>query len=151
MTDIGKGKGKFYIVSENILPEAILKTVKIKEILARNASMTVNDAVEKVGLSRSAFYKYRDGVFPFNDATRSKILTLRIAMDNRPGMLANCITAIAEANGNILTINMGIPVNDVCISTIAFETEHLDCDMDCLIDKLEALESVLQVEIVGQS
>ena len=82
MTETMKGKGKFYIVDESILPEAILKTAQVKEFLAKHRNMTVNEAVEEIGLSRSAFYKYRDGVFPFYEATRAKIITLQISMDN---------------------------------------------------------------------
>ena len=87
MSEMNKEKGKFYIVDEAILPEAILKTARIKELLAKHKDMTVNDAVEEVGLSRSAFYKYRDGVFPFYEATKAKIITLQISMDNKAGIL----------------------------------------------------------------
>ena len=96
MPEINKEKGKFYIVDEGILPEAILKTARIKELLAKYKDMTVNDAVEEVGLSRSAFYKYRDGVFPFYEATKAKIITLQISMDNKAGILSNCINTIAR-------------------------------------------------------
>ncbi len=110
--------------------------------------MTVNEAVEEVGLSRSAFYKYRDGVFPFYEATKAKIMTLQISMDNKAGILSNCINTIARANCNILTINQGIPVQNV---TIAFETAHMEQDLETVIEIIEKLNGVLHVEIVGQS
>lgn len=144
-------KEKFYIVSESILPEAILKTVKINELLVRNRNMTVNEAVDEVGLSRSAFYKYRDKVFPFYEASRSKLITLRVSMDNKPGMLSHIIDTIARANGNILTLTQGLPIQNVCIAEIAFETADLGEDLETVINQLEEIESVLQVEIVGQN
>lgn len=151
MPETNKEKGKFYIVDEGILPEAILKTARIKELLAKYKDMTVNEAVEEVGLSRSAFYKYRDGVFPFYEATKAKIMTLQISMDNKAGILSNCINTIARANCNILTINQGIPVQNVAIATIAFETAHMEQDLETVIEIIEKLNGVLHVEIVGQS
>ena len=150
MPETNKEKGKFYIVDEGILPEAIRKTARIKELLAKYKDMTVNDAVEEVGLSRSAFYKYRDGVFPFYEATKAKIITLQISMDNKAGISSNCINAIARANCNILTINQGIPIQNVAIATIAFETAHMEQDLETVIEIMEELSGVLHVEIVGQ-
>ena len=150
MTDMNKEKGKYYIVDEGIMPEAILKTAKIKELLAKYKDMTVNEAVEKIGLSRSAFYKYRDGIFPFYEATRAKIITLQISMDNKAGILSNCINTIARANCNILTINQGIPIQDIAIATIAFETAHMEQSLETIIEIMEQLSGVLRVEVVGQ-
>ena len=73
-------KSTFYLVREEILPEAIKKTIKVKEILKRGEIKTINEAVEKMGLSRSAYYKYKDFVFPFYEASREKIITLEIAV-----------------------------------------------------------------------
>ena len=55
-------KDKFYLVQEDILPEAIKKTIKVKEILKLGEVKTINEAVEKMDLSRSAYYKYKDYV-----------------------------------------------------------------------------------------
>jgi chorismate mutase len=151
MAETMKGKGKFYILDESIIPEAILKTAQVKEHLAKHRNMTVNEAVEEIGLSRSAFYKYRDGVFPFYEATRAKIITLQISMDNVTGMLSNCINTIAKANANILTINQGIPIQNVAIATIAFDTAELSEDLEEIINRIEQQSGVLHVEIVGQN
>ena len=43
-------KSTFYLVREEILPEAIKKTIKVKEILKRGEIRTINEAVEKMGL-----------------------------------------------------------------------------------------------------
>lgn len=151
MADEKKNKGKFYIVDEDILPEAIWKTAKIKELLAKNKNMTVNEAVDQIGLSRSAFYKYREGVFPFYEATREKIITVQINMNNVAGILSSCMNAIARANGNILTINQGIPIQEIAIATIAFETAGISQDLETLIDSIGQISGVLSVEIIGQN
>ena len=111
----------------------------------------MNDAVDRIGLSRSAFYKYRDGVFPFYEATREKIITLQITLDHQAGVLSNCLNSIALAKGNILTINQGLPFQGMARATIAFETAGMIDNMEVLLEKLYEIPGILQVEIVGQN
>lgn len=144
-------KTKFYIVSEEILPEAILKTAKTKELLAKTPNLTVNEAVETIGISRSAFYKYRDGVFPFYEATREKIITLQITLDHKAGVLSDCLNAIARVRGNILTINQGLPFQGMARATVAFETAEMVQDLENLLETLYEIIGILKVEVVGQS
>jgi len=144
-------KNKFYIVNKDILPEAIIKTAKVKELLAKKEAETVNEAVEKVGLSRSAFYKYRDGVFPFYEASKEKIITITITLEHTSGILSNCLNAIAVARGNILTINQGIPLQGVAYATISIETRDMVSDIEELLESLYKISGVIKVEIIGQS
>lgn len=144
-------KNKFYIVNKEILPEAILKTAKVKEILAKKEADTVNEAVEKVGLSRSAFYKYRDGVFPFYEASKEKIITITVIMDHRAGVLSDCLNAIASKKGNVLTINQGIPLQEVAYVSLSIETAGMDVDVEELLDALDKIKGVKKVDVVGQS
>ncbi|MDK2822532.1 MAG: chorismate mutase [Clostridia bacterium] len=144
-------KNKFYIVSKDILPEAILKTAKVKELLAKKEAETVNEAVEKVGLSRSAFYKYRDGVFPFYEASKEKIITITITLEHRSGILSNCLNSIAVVKGNILTINQGIPLQGVAYASISIDTVEMETNVEELLESLYKIPGVIKVEIVGQS
>ncbi|KJS22530.1 MAG: hypothetical protein VR72_05685 [Clostridiaceae bacterium BRH_c20a] len=144
-------KNKFYIISKEILPEAILKTAKVKELLAKKEAETVNEAVEKIGLSRSAFYKYRDGVFPFYEASKEKIITVTITLEHMSGILSNCLNAIAVTQGNILTINQGIPLQGVAYATVSIETRDMVSNIEELLETLYKIPGVLKVEIIGQS
>lgn len=144
-------KNKYYIVDEGILPEAILKTAQIKELLAKNQHLTVNEAVERIGLSRSAFYKYRDGVFPFYEATREKIITLEITLEHQAGVLSHCLDLIAKAKGNVLTINQGLPFQAMARATVAFETAEMIVNLEVLLDQLYEISGVLKIEVVGQN
>lgn len=103
-------KNVFYLVKEEILPEAIKKTIKVKEILKRGEVRTINEAVEKMGLSRSAYYKYKDYVFPFYEASRDKIITLSLLLEHKPGVLSKVLNSVAADSGSIMTINQGIPL-----------------------------------------
>lgn len=146
-----EGPGQFYLVRESILPEAIKKTIKVKELLKHHHSRTINQAVQELGLSRSAFYKYKDHVFPFYDVTQGKIVTLSIMIFDKPGALSKVLNTVAVSNGSILTINQGIPLQGMADVSISIETKGLQRPMDDLIQELEKLSGVSRVEIIGQA
>ncbi|WP_298705094.1 ACT domain-containing protein [uncultured Veillonella sp.] len=144
-------KDKFYLVQEDILPEAIKKTIKVKEILKLGEAKTINEAVERMDLSRSAYYKYKDYVFPFYEIAQGKIVSITISMSNESGMLSNILKAIAESNGSILTINQDIPLQGIANVTIAFETKDLSGSLEDLLDSIRSIRGILKVEILGQA
>ena len=144
-------KSTFYLVREEILPEAIKKTIKVKEILKRGEIKTINEAVERMGLSRSAYYKYKDYVFPFYEASRDKIVTLAVLLEHKSGVLSRVLNTISADCGSILTINQGIPLQGVANATISIETAKLAIDLEALLDKLRMVEGVKRLEVLGQS
>lgn len=143
-------KSVFYLVREEILPEAIKKTIKVKELLKRGEVKTINDAVEMMDLSRSAYYKYKDYVFPFYEASREKIISLSFLLDHRAGVLSRVLNSIANDGGSVLTINQGIPLQGVANVTLSIETKDLLVDLEALLDKLRMIEGVKRLEVLGQ-
>ncbi len=144
-------KSVFYLVREEILPEAIKKTIKVKELLKRGEARTINEAVEQMELSRSAYYKYKDYVFPFYEASKEKIVTLAILLEHKPGVLSRVLNTIANDSGSILTINQGIPLQGVANTTISIETRDLAIDLEALLDKLRMVDGVKRLEVLGQA
>lgn len=144
-------KKDFLIVSKDILPEAILKTAQAKELLAKGDVYTVNDAVERVGMSRSAYYKYKDGVFPFYEASKEKIITISLILENTAGVLSNVLNTIASFRANVLTINQGIPLQGVANVTISVETAGMVDTPENLLAGLGEIKGVRKIEVVGQS
>lgn len=142
---------KRYIVDERILPEAILKTAQTKELLAKYPTLTINEAVRQVGISRSAFYKYREGIFPFYEAIKEKIITVQINLDHTAGVLSHCLNVIAHTGASILTINQGIPIQGVARVTISFESQDGFGNLEELLEMFNEIEGVLGVELVGQN
>ena len=137
-------KSTFYLVREEILPEAIKKTIKVKEILKRGEIRTINEAVEKMGLSRSAY------VFPFYEASKEKIITLSLLLEHKPGVLSRVLNTVAGDSGSIMTINQGIPLQGVANTTISIETKNLTVDLEALLDKLRMIDGVKRLEVLGQ-
>lgn len=143
-------KNTFYLAREEILPEAIKKTIRVKEVLKRGEVRTINEAVEKMGLSRSAYYKYKDFVFPFYEASKEKIVTLSLLLEHKSGVLSRVLNTIADHNGSIMTINQGIPLQGVANTTISIETKNLTVDLEALLDKLRMIDGVRRMEVLGQ-
>lgn len=144
-------KAVFFLVREEILPEAIKKTIKVKELLKRGEVKTINEAVERMELSRSAYYKYKDYVFPFYEASQEKIVTLTLLLEHKQGVLSQVLNTVAADHGSVLTINQGIPLQGVANATISIETAELDIDLEALLDKLRLIEGVKRLEVLGQA
>ncbi|HZK24561.1 MAG TPA: ACT domain-containing protein [Oscillospiraceae bacterium] len=142
---------RLYLVQEHVLPQVLRKTAEAKELLKNGKAKTINEAVQLVGISRGAFYKYRDNIFPFREASRGKILTISLILEHTAGVLSDVLKAIATAGGNVLTINQGIPLQGVANASISFETDGLSEDVNLLLTRLAAIPGVQKLELVGQS
>ncbi|MBL0387025.1 ACT domain-containing protein [Tumebacillus sp. ITR2] len=142
---------KFFLVAEDIMPEAMVKTVQVKDMLARGEANTVHEAVNEVGLSRSAFYKYRDLVFLYEEEGQGRLITLSLILEHRQGILSSVLNAIAQTGGNIITINQGIPMSQAAHLTMTVDVKNLSGSLDDLTDNLQKMHGVRKAEIVGYS
>lgn len=143
-------KETFYLIHRDILPEAIYKTVEAKRLVETGAVKTVNEAVQKVGLSRSAYYKYKDKIFPFNQITNQQIITISLILEHRPGVLSNVLNFVADKQGNILTINQSIPLQGIANVVYSIDTTKLNISTTAFIEELQKVDGVRKVVVVGQ-
>ena len=111
---------------------------------------TINEAVVRLGLIRSAYYKYKDYVFPFYEASKDKIITLSLLLEHKSGVLSRVLNLIALDSGSIMTINQGIPLQGVANTTISIETKNMKVDLEALLDKLRMIDGVKRLEVLGQ-
>ena len=102
-------KSKYFVVKQKAVPEVLLKVVEAKKLLETVRAITVQEAADRVGISRSSFYKYKDDIFPFYDNTKGKTITLVVQMDDRQGLLSDLLHVVAVYRANILTIHQSIP------------------------------------------
>ena len=145
-----KADKNFYIVDKSVLPEIFLRVMDVKNLLESGKEKTVQDAVAKVGISRSAFYKYRDSIFPLFENSRGKTVTVSINLDNTSGLLSGVLNSIANAGANILTINQTIPINGVANVTITIETDGLTMELGDLVKTIESLNGVQTFNIIAR-
>ena len=114
-------KSEYYVVKQKAVPEVLLKVVEAKKLLESGKAATIQDAVEKVDISRSSFYKYKDDIFPFHDNTQGTTITLSLSIDDEPGLLSDLLKVIADFGANILTIHQSIPINGVASLSISVQ------------------------------
>jgi chorismate mutase len=144
------GSERYYLVREDILPEALIKTIQAKELLARGEVKTIHEAVEQVELSRSAFYKYKDGIYPLSKLEREHIVTISMDLEHRSGILSRVLAMIAGLEGNVLTIHQTIPLQGVANVVISVETSMMGETVASLLDKLRRQEGVTRATLIGQ-
>ncbi|MCA0969948.1 ACT domain-containing protein [Halobacillus litoralis] len=140
---------KFYLVRSDILPEAMKKTIDAKALLERGKVESIYDAVKQVGLSRSAFYKYRDAVFPFQAMVKEQMITLFFHLEDRAGTLSNLLQTVADSGCNVLTIHQTIPLQGKANVTLSLNTTGLTGTIEQLLQKLHKLDFVDRVEILS--
>ena len=139
---------RYYLVREDVLTEAMQKTLEVKRLLQRDR-MSILDAVNHAGLSRSAFYKYRDAVFPFHSIVKERILTVFLQLEDRSGTLATLLQSVAEAGCNILTIHQTIPIQGRANVTLSLDVTAMEQDLDAFLQQLKKLDFVESADVVS--
>ena len=142
-------KKKYYIVSEDALPDIFIKVAEAKRMLQVGEAQTVGEAARRMNISRSAFYKYKDAVQPFQDLKAGRIITFYALLKDNPGVLSNYLSIFANSGANILTINQSIPTNGCAAVTISAETSAMEKSLEQLITDISALDNVIKFEILA--
>ena len=142
-------KTKYYIVAASALPEIFIKVAEAKRMMQTGEVGTVGEATRQVGISRSAFYKYKDAVQPFNDMKTGHIITFYTMLKDNPGVLSNVLSIFAGSGANILTINQSIPTNGCAAVTVSAETSDMEITLEELISRAGALDGVIKFEILA--
>ena len=141
---------KYFVVKQKAIPEVLLKVVEAKRLLESEKVLTIQEAVDAVGISRSSFYKYKDDIFPFHDNSQGTTITLTFQMDDEPGILSDVLKIIAEYRANILTIHQSIPINGIASLTLSIQVLQTTGDISRMIEQLEGQHRVHHVKILAK-
>ena len=142
-------KKKYYNVSEDALPDIFIKVAEAKRMLQVGEAQTVGEAARRMNISRSAFYKYKDAVQPFQDMKAGRIITFYALLKDNPGVLSNYLSIFANSGANILTINQTIPTNGCAGVTISAETSDMKEGLDEMMAGISAAFGVLKFEVLA--
>ena len=142
-------KPKYYIVEASALPEVFVKVAEAKRLLSTGEASTVNEATRMTDISRSAFYKYRDAVLPFQNMMTGRIITFQFMIHDEPGLLASMLDIFPECNANIQTINSIVPTNGTAILTITAETRELNVTQEEMLQRLRVFPGVIKAEVLA--
>ena len=140
---------KYFIVEAEALPEIYLKVAEAKRMLETGETDKVNEATKAVGISRSAFYKYRDCISPFQNLMAGRIISFQLMLKNKSGVLSALLTTFASCGANILTINQAIPTSGRAMVTVSAETGELHCSLEDLLHQVESTPGVVKAEMVA--
>ena len=141
---------KYFVVKQKAIPEVLLKVVEAKRLLESEKVLTIQEAVDAVGISRSSFYKYKDDIFPFHDNAKGKTITFMIQMDDETGLLSDVLHIVADYHANILTIHQSIPINGIASLTLSIQVLQTTGDISRMIEQLEGQPSVHHVKILAK-
>ena len=138
----------FLLISTDMCPEVFLKTVEAKKRIALYSGKSTTEILREVGVGKSAFYKYRDKVFSYDKLDHKQVVTLYFVVEDFSGILASIVNKIAEAGGNILTINQNIPIGGLADVTIAIDTESMAKSLENLIADVCGVAGVRRAEVL---
>ena len=138
---------EYFLVRQRAVPEVLLKVVEAKRLIESEKAMSVAEATEQVGISRSSYYKYKDDIFRFHDDSQGTTITVTFNMDDEPGLLSDVLRIIAEFGANILTIHQSVPINGVASLTLSIQILENTKDVSLMIDSMEHHKGVHHVRI----
>lgn len=143
-------KGTYFLVKQKAVPEVLLKVVEAKKLLESEKVMTIQEATDVVGISRSSFYKYKDDILPFYDNTKGKTVTFVLQIEDEQGLLSDLLRIVAVYKANILTIYQSIPVNSIATLTLSVEVRSDTGSLSNMIGEMEAMTGVHYVKILAR-
>lgn len=143
-------KTKYFVLKQKAVPEVLLKVVEAKRLLDSGKAVSVQEAAENVGISRSSFYKYKDDIFPFHDNAKGKTITMVIQLDDEPGLLSVVLRIVADYHANILTIHQSIPVNGIASLTLSVDVLNETGDISQMVDTIEEQQGIHYLKILAR-
>ena len=147
-----KDNRKFYLIREDVLPESVIKTLKVKDALKNNSNLSIYDAVKQFNLSRSAFYKYRETIFPVDEKILDqREFTLILYVNDIVGMLAQVLNAISQLQLSVLTIHQSVPIEDKATITLSLNARNSNLFIDEVIESLREINHVTKVDLISMT
>lgn len=140
---------KYYIVEGSALPDVFLKVIEANSLLQTGKIKNISDATDKVGISRSAYYKYKDKVQPFNQLATDTIVTFSCSLADKAGVLSHILSSFAKCGANILTINQNLPSSGVAVVIISARTSDMRCPMETLIKRVITIDGVIKFDVLS--
>ena len=147
-----KDNRKFYLIREDVLPESVIKTLKVKDALKNNSNLSIYDAVKQFNLSRSAFYKYRETIFPVDEKILDqREFTLILYVNDIVGMLAQVLNAISQLQLSVLRIHQSVPIEDKATITLSLNARNSNLSIDEVIESLREINHVTKVDLISMT
>lgn len=143
-------KTTYFVLKEKAVPEVLRKVVEAKRLIESGRCISVQEATDRVGISRSSFYKYKEDIFPFHDNVKGKTITMVIQLEDEPGILSEILQTVARYHANILTIHQSIPVNGIASLTLSVDVLPETGDVSEMVEVMEKIQGIQYVKILAR-
>lgn len=143
-------KIKYYLVNSAILPEVYSKVIEAKNYIATGEADSTSQAIKMAGISRSAYYKYKDAIFEYNSKQSDEAVTINAKLKDNAGVLSALMSELYRAGANILSINQSVPVNSVADVSVTIRATEMTISQDKLIENLKSINGVNSVKLGGK-
>lgn len=141
---------KYYVIKKKAVPEVLLKVLEVQKLLDTRQAVSVMEAAENVGISRSSYYKYKDDIFPFYAKEKGKNITFVIEIKDQPGVMVSILEVFARYHANILTIHQSIPVNGIASLTLSVEVLSDTGDISQMVETIEQQQGIHYLKILAR-
>ena len=144
-------KREYFIVDRRILPTSIQNVIKVNDLIQQE-KISKYEAIKRVGLSRSTYYKYKDYIKPFFESGKEKVFSIHLALVDEPGILARILDVIASHDMNILTIIQNIAIDGIGRAKISVQTtENILRKIEGMLEIISEIEGVKELRIIGSN
>lgn len=141
---------RFAVVSCEVLPEVFLKVMEVKRLLACGEEKSSASACKRADISRSAFYKYRDSVFTYEEKLKGRVFSFYTVLRDTPGVLSAVLAALHGCGANILTLNQSVPIDGAATVTMTVKLSDSLMDGASLRKAVHALDGVVEVRLISE-
>ena len=139
----------FYLVRKRAGPETLLKVVEVNRLLSAGKVKTIQEAVDRVGISRSSYYKFKNDIEEFHSSMAGMTLTLSMEISDETGILSDILREIADFGANILTIHQSIPIGGMASVSISMQVLKSSENVSRLLENLEQLSGIRKIRATG--
>ena len=139
----------FLIIDKRILPDYFQKVVEARALLEQGKVREVSEAVKKVGISRSTYYKYKDYILEPTDMSGGRKAVLSMLLSHEPGILSAVLSNISARGCSVLTITQNLPVHGVASVTMVLDISGVPGSIGQLLEDLRAISGVEQPKLVA--
>ncbi len=138
-------KVNYYLVNASILPPVYAKVIEAKNYLASGEASSTSQAVKMAGISRSAYYKYKDSIFEYSTDSNDETLTINAKLKDNAGVLSALMNELYKAGANILSVSQSVPVNSVADVSVTVRATDMTVTAQVLIENIKNIKGVNSV------
>ena len=141
---------RYAVVSCDVLPEVFLKVMEVKRLLACGDEKSSASACKRADISRSAFYKYRDSVFTYEEKLTGRTVSLYAVLRDTPGVLSPVLACLHRCSANVLTLNQSVPIDGAAAVTVTVKLSGRPMDGASLRREVAGVEGVVETRLISE-